>query len=73
MIEVLSAGASRAGGSRRGSKKRRVVQPIVFQPLGPSDAETPVCAPPIDTAPPGMRTTGTARRGVVMRGSMPPR
>ena len=40
---------------------------------GPSEAETPVCAPPIDTAPPGMLSTGTLRRGVAMRGSMPPR
>ena len=51
---------------------RRCV-PIVFQPLGPSEAETPVCAPPIETAPPGILITGTLRRGVAMRGSMPPR
>ena len=49
------------------------VLPIVFQPLGPAEADTPVCAPPIDTAPPGMLSTGTLRRGVAMRGSMPPR
>ena len=70
---MLSPGWSRAGGSRVASKKRIEVVPIVFQPLGPSEAETPVCAPPIDTAPPGSLSTGTLRRGVAMRGSMPPR
>ena len=58
---------------RRVEEAPSSVLPIVFQPLGPSEADTPVCAPPIDTAPPGMLSTGTLRRGVAMRGSMPPR
>ena len=43
------------------------VLPIVFQPLGPSDAETPVCPPPIDTAPPGILRDGELRLGVAIR------
>jgi hypothetical protein len=49
---MLSPGRSSAGGSCAGSKKRIEVLPIVFHPLGPSEAETPVCAPPIETARP---------------------
>eukprot|EP01022_Parablepharisma_sp_SALTPOND_P017904 TRINITY_DN290_c0_g1_i2.p1 TRINITY_DN290_c0_g1~~TRINITY_DN290_c0_g1_i2.p1 ORF type:complete len:993 (+),score=397.05 TRINITY_DN290_c0_g1_i2:12684-15662(+) len=70
---MVSPGASRAGGSRRGSKNSISAWPMVFQPLGPAEADTPVCSPPMETAPPGRRTTGTLRRGVAMRGSMPPR
>ena len=43
------------------------VLPIVFQPLGPAEAETPVCAPPIETAPPGILRTGVLRRGVAIK------
>ena len=70
---MLSPGWSKAGGWRVASKKLIEVAPIVFQPLGPSDADTPVCAPPIETDPPGILRTGTGRRGVAMRGSIPPR
>ncbi len=52
--------------------RRRLVR-AATRLLGPAEAETPVCGPPMETAPPGMRNTGVRRRGVAIRGSMPPR
>ena len=69
----MSPGRSMAGGFWVGSKNDISVRPMVFQPLGPAEAETPVCTPPIDTEPAAMLITGTWRRGVANRTSMPPR
>ena len=46
--------AASPAGPAPGRRSAIEVLPMVFQPLGPAEAETPVCAPPIDTAPPGM-------------------
>ena len=62
-----------SGGGQDGSKNVQLVCPMACQPLGPGEAETPVCDPPIDTEPPAERCSGVCRRGMVMRGSMPPR
>jgi len=64
---MLSPGRSKAGGSSVGSKKHMVVLPIVFQPLGPGEAETPVWLPPIETAPAGILRAGLFLRGVAIR------
>ena len=56
---IMSPGESKDGGVRRGSKKDMSVWPMVFQPLGPAESDTPVCAQPIDTAPPGTPRIGT--------------
>jgi hypothetical protein len=39
---ILSPGARRAGGDWPASKNVMDVRPMVFHPLGPSEAETPV-------------------------------
>jgi hypothetical protein len=64
---MLSPGPSKAGGLSAGSKNRMVVLPMVFQPLGPGEAETPVWLPPIETAPAGILRAGVFRRGVAIR------
>ena len=39
---MLSPGCSRAGSSFDGSKKLMRVVPMVFHPLGPAEADTPI-------------------------------
>src|SRR5690606_33100441 len=50
---MRSPGASSDGGSRAGSKKRMSAAPMVCQPLGPAEAETPVCRPAMESEPAG--------------------
>ena len=46
---------------------------MICHPPGESDGYVPVCSPAIPTEPAGINVLGEDKRGVAMRGSMPPK
>src|SRR6185437_344917 len=65
--------ARSVAGWRAMSNTASGVRPIRFQPPGETSGYTPVCRPPIPTAPAGTAVRGVGRRGVAIASGKPPR